>query len=71
MGGIIALTMVIFSDIIPLRQRPKYWSLIKILESDKNRVGLLERLRDLWLGDCSLSTLLGDGSSSSISLSVP
>ena len=30
-GGIIALTMVIFSDIIPLRQRPKYWSLIQIM----------------------------------------
>lgn len=29
-GGIIALTMVIFSDIIPLRQRPKYWSIIQI-----------------------------------------
>ena len=29
-GGIIALTMVIFSDIIPLRQRPKYWSLIQL-----------------------------------------
>ena len=30
-GGIIALTMVIFSDIIPLRQRLKYWSLIQIM----------------------------------------
>ena len=29
-GGIIALTMVIFSDIIPLRQRPKYWSFIQL-----------------------------------------
>ena len=30
-GGIIALTMMIFSDIIPLRQRPKYCSLIQIM----------------------------------------
>ena len=29
-GGIIALVMVIFTDIIPLRQRPKYLSLIQI-----------------------------------------
>ena len=29
-GGVIALTMVIFSDIIPLRQRPKYWSFIQL-----------------------------------------
>lgn len=29
-GGIIALVMVIFTDIIPLRQRPKYMSLIQI-----------------------------------------
>ena len=29
-GGIIALTNVIFSDIVPLRQRPRYWSLIQL-----------------------------------------
>ena len=29
-GGIIALTMVVFSDIIPLRQRPKYWTFIQL-----------------------------------------
>lgn len=28
-GGIISLTMVIFSDIIPLRQRPKYWTVVQ------------------------------------------
>ena len=30
-GGIIALTFVIFSDIIPLRQWPKYWSFIQLI----------------------------------------
>lgn len=29
-GGIIALTNVIFADIVPLRQRPRYWSLIQL-----------------------------------------
>ena len=28
-GGIISLTLVIFSDIIPLRLRPKYWTFIQ------------------------------------------
>lgn len=28
-GGIIALTLVIFSDIVPLRLRPKYWTFIQ------------------------------------------